>query len=131
MLSTSSYILLKRPPSTATCCTQPDKALFMYEMAARLTPPGVACAEVHNNMGVIHQERGNPDRAAQCYMAALGLRPDFRQVMIDGSDMGGVPLMGFVCGPYVCPSCMWAGQMGCGAVLHGCAGPEARLPTGD
>jgi Tetratricopeptide repeat len=33
-----------------------------------------------NNLGVLHRERGNLERAAQCYTAALQIRPNFPQV---------------------------------------------------
>lgn len=34
-----------------------------------------------NNLGVLHRERGNLERAAQCYTAALQIRPNFPQVL--------------------------------------------------
>lgn len=54
-----------------------DRAIFAYEMAAALNP---ACAEALNNLGVLHRERGNLERASHCYTAALQIRPNFPQV---------------------------------------------------
>ena len=38
------------------------------------------CLQALNNLGVLHRERGNLERAAQCYTAALQIRPNFPQV---------------------------------------------------
>ena len=48
----------------------------MYEMALHFNP---ACAEAHNNLGVLYKERDNLERAVECYMAALTIRPNFPQ----------------------------------------------------
>ena len=37
------------------------------------------CAEAHNNLGVLHRERGNLEAAVTCYEAALTARPNFPQ----------------------------------------------------
>jgi tetratricopeptide (TPR) repeat protein len=65
-----------------------DRALFAYEMAAALNP---TCAEALNNIGVIHRERGNMERAAQCYTAALQIRPNFPQVLARDGAPGCTP----------------------------------------
>lgn len=53
-----------------------DKAVFMYQMAIAAAPQ---CAEAHNNLGVLHRERGNMEQALRCYEAALAVRPAFPQ----------------------------------------------------
>lgn len=66
-----------------------DRAIFAYEMAAALNP---ACAEALNNLGVLHRERGNLERASHCYTAALQIRPNFPQVprrSLSHSDLDG------------------------------------------
>lgn len=49
----------------------------MYELAVHLNPN---CVEAHNNLGVIFKEKDNMERAVECYMAALSIRPNFPQV---------------------------------------------------
>ncbi|GFH15820.1 TPR_REGION domain-containing protein, partial [Haematococcus lacustris] len=53
-----------------------DKAVFMYETAVQYNP---ACAEAHNNLGVIYKRRENLEKAMECYAAALTVKPDFPQ----------------------------------------------------
>ena len=48
-----------------------------YETALGVAP---ACAEAHNNLGVLHRELGNMEKAMLCYTAALNARPNFPQV---------------------------------------------------
>ena len=45
-----------------------------------------ACAEAHNNLGVLYREEGDVGRAEACYQAALDARPNFPQVtgLMDG-----------------------------------------------
>ncbi len=64
---------------------QTDRAIFAYEMAAALNP---ACAEALNNLGVLHRERGNLERASHCYTAALQIRPNFPQVPLPPTIAG-------------------------------------------
>jgi len=40
-----------------------------------------------NNLGVLHRERGNLERAAQCYTAALQIRPNFPQARTGSSGV--------------------------------------------
>ena len=49
----------------------------MYELTLNFNP---ACAEAHNNLGVLYKEGGNLERAVECYQSALTIRPDFPQV---------------------------------------------------
>ncbi len=49
----------------------------MYELTLNFNP---ACAEAHNNLGVLYKERDNLERAVECYLNALTIRPDFPQV---------------------------------------------------
>ena len=49
----------------------------MYEFTLNFNP---ACAEAHNNLGVLYKERDNLERAVECYLNALTIRPDFPQV---------------------------------------------------
>ena len=51
--------------------------MFMYEQTLHFNP---ACAEAYNNLGVLYKERDNLERAVECYMAALTIRPNFPQV---------------------------------------------------
>ena len=45
-----------------------DKALEFYKKAIQIHP---SYAHAHCNMGVIHKEQGDLDRAVQCYKQAL------------------------------------------------------------
>ncbi len=68
--------------------SRPQKAMFHYELAVHFN---AQCAEAWNNMGVLHKEEDNLDRAAECYMAALHIRPNFPQVGGCGSVLFHVP----------------------------------------
>lgn len=59
------------PANTSSACR--------YELAIHFNP---VCAEAYNNLGVLHKERDNLERAVQCYTAALALRPNFPQVCV-------------------------------------------------
>ena len=69
----------REPP----CALQPplspqtERALFMYEMTLHFNP---TCAEAYNNLGVLYRDRENLEKAVECYMAALTIRPNFPQV---------------------------------------------------
>ena len=49
----------------------------MYEMTLHFNP---TCAEAYNNLGVLYRDRENLEKAVECYMAALTIRPNFPQV---------------------------------------------------
>ena len=68
-----------------------------YETALAVAP---GCAEAHNNLGVLHRELGNMERAAACYTAALQARPNFPQAGRGRRRGGGLGAVGR--GPGAC-----------------------------
>jgi len=57
--------------------SQTERAVYMYETVLHFNP---TCVEAHNNLGVLYKERDNLEKAVECYMAALTIRPNFPQV---------------------------------------------------
>jgi hypothetical protein len=52
------------------------------------------CAEAFNNLGVLHKERGNLEKAMQCYMSALQVRiGGVRLFLLELRHLGGFVLI--------------------------------------
>lgn len=67
------------PSPQRACCPPPaSPCALRLDMCTRSLSP--QCAEAYNNLGVIHKERDHLDKATECYMAALHIRPNFPQV---------------------------------------------------
>ena len=55
-----------------------NRAIIAYESTLRLRP---RCAEAWNNMGVLHREQHNVERAVECYLRAVAITPTFAQAL--------------------------------------------------
>ena len=105
-----------QPPRIKKAHFHPGACLMharRYETVLAVCP---GCAEAHNNLGVLHREAGNMERAAACYQGALAARPGFPQV----GGWGWMQLCPCCCRPCCCRRCSW------GPAATAAAAPDAH-----